>query len=164
MNTVVSFCKNLSELTLISLCCLFFAVTVDREMVHAPVTQGTHIIIPSSLQAERIVWINHSVILATGLFWVLHVPSHVFPSGAGARHRNYSNKPEFYKDKSISVNYWRFTVVHSSPQGHRTCATFWWLLANWFFRVSHGAFRKISEDKFNWKSSCIGKFPENVQS
>lgn len=83
-------------------------VTMDKEMVPAPVTRETHIIIPSSLQGDRIVQINHSCYLSNRfILSSAHVLSHVFPSGACARHHNYSNKPEFYKDKYISMIYWR---------------------------------------------------------
>lgn len=105
MNTFVRFLENMSRsLSRFSLLPLLTA-TMDKGTVLAPVIQVTHIIIPSSLQGEKL---DQAAISATGfIFSSAHVLLHVFLSGVRAKHQNYSDKAEFYKDKYISLIYWQ---------------------------------------------------------
>lgn len=127
-------------------CSPVLTVTMDKEMVPAPVIQVTHIIIPSSLQGDHRVQINRVVISATGLFlvlpmffrmfsWVVAVPNiRIIPA---SRSFTWTNIFPWFIDGG--------PAVHSSPQGHRNWATFLWLLANWFSWASHREFREVFE-------------------
>lgn len=78
LNTVVGFLENMSRLLSVVSLLSVLNGTIDKEMVPTPVIQVTRIILSSSLQGGHRVQINQAVILATGLFLVLHMFSRMF--------------------------------------------------------------------------------------